>query len=189
MIRTTDLAHMIVRQSLRAGDWAVDATVGNGNDTRFLADLVGPQGRVFGFDVQSRALEEASAKLEGKPHVFLFQSGHEHLRARLPVTAQGRLSAVMFNLGYLPGSDKDVVTRADTTLAALRQSLELLKIGGIITLVLYPGHPGGAEEVSAVRTYSVGLSQNYAVQHVERPNATEAVPSLLVIEKVRSDHD
>lgn len=38
------------------GDTVIDATAGNGHDTVFLAQLVGRQGRVWAFDVQSSAL-------------------------------------------------------------------------------------------------------------------------------------
>jgi hypothetical protein len=43
-----------------------------------------------------------------------------------------------------------VITRGHTTLPALRQALELLSPGGLLTMVLYRGHPGGNEEAGAV---------------------------------------
>ena len=56
-------AHELVRRVLWPGDLAVDATVGNGQDTLFLADCVGPTGRVVGFDIQRAALDATLKRL------------------------------------------------------------------------------------------------------------------------------
>jgi predicted methyltransferase len=166
---------------LKPGDWAVDATVGNGHDTLWLAQQVGPQGCVFGFDVQEAALAAATRRLEGFTQVSFYQCGHEHLATRLPPTSQGRITAVMFNLGYLPGTTHDIKTCAPSTLAALDQALDFLAIGGIITLILYPGHTGGAEEAAAVRSRSDQLSPAFVVTRHVRLNARAPAPELIAI--------
>ena len=51
----SDQAKERVAAVLLPGDAAVDATMGNGGDLLFLAEQVGADGRVFGFDVQSEA--------------------------------------------------------------------------------------------------------------------------------------
>lgn len=186
MLRATEHAQLLVRDVLREGDWAVDATAGNGHDTVFLAGIVGPTGRVFGFDVQEAAVHAASVRLSGLPQVSLIHCGHELLAERLPPDAQGRIAAVMFNLGYLPGGSKAVTTCAETTLAALYQALVLLKPGGIVTLVLYPGHPGGREEANAVRDHGRCLGPSFAVTHSVRLNTIEPAPELLCIERTRA---
>ena len=124
MIRATELAQLVLRQTIKPGDWAVDATVGNGHDTLFLAQRVGPPGRVFGFDVQAAALASAAERVLGLDQITLFHAGHEHLAERLPAEAKGRLAAAMFNLGYLPGGSHEIVTRTQTTLAGLSQALD-----------------------------------------------------------------
>jgi len=48
---------------VKEGDTVVDATCGNGNDTAFLASLVGENGRVFGFDIQDKAIANTTKKL------------------------------------------------------------------------------------------------------------------------------
>ena len=141
MLRATDLAHHFIRQVLQPGAIAVDATVGNGHDTVFLAELVGAAGRVVGFDIQANALTAAAARVANFPQVELIAAGHEQLDARLPEMARGRLQAAMFNLGYLPGGDKDIATRGETTIAGVQQALDHLVVGGAVTVVLYPGHP------------------------------------------------
>ncbi len=185
MLRTTEFAHYLVRQTLEPGDWAVDATVGNGHDTLFLAELVGPAGHVLGFDVQEAALAAAGRHVDGLSQVMLVHAGHETLSERLPEEGRERLSAVMFNLGYLPGADHDVTTNTDTTLAGLEQALANLSVGGLVTLVLYPGHPGGAEEADAVRSFAEDLPDDFAVAHYARINSKRPAPELLAIERRR----
>ena len=187
-MRATELAHVLVRQSVSAGDWAVDATVGNGHDTALLADLVGPTGRVFGFDIQEAAMAATAERVGNAPQLTLVHAGHEtlaeHITADGPADGHGRLAAVMFNLGYLPGAPKTITTRTETTLAGLEQALSHLRSSGLITLVLYPGHPGGAEEADAVRSYAQTLPQDFAVIHYARINSRRPAPELLAIERI-----
>ena len=56
----------------------------------------------------------------------------------------------MFNFGRLPGGDPRIVTKAASSLAAIRAGLELLKPGGIIAIALYYGGENGYEEKEAV---------------------------------------
>ena len=152
--RLTDLAWRAVSAVLRPGDWAVDATLGNGHDCLFLAERVGAVGRVFGFDVQDEALRASRCRLETAgllERVTLVHAGHEQMRACLPEGAAGRVGAGMFNLGYLPGGDKRTVTRPATTLAAVEQGFDLLRPGGLISLLIYVGHAGGPEELQALQ--------------------------------------
>ena len=82
--------------------------------------------QVIGFDIQQAALNAANARLIAAgldANVTLLSCGHERLGENLPPDWHGSVSAVMFNLGYLPGGDKRLITHADTTLAALQQAL------------------------------------------------------------------
>ena len=47
------LARDALLQAVNAGDTVVDATMGNGHDTLFLAEQVGPEGHVCAFDIQA----------------------------------------------------------------------------------------------------------------------------------------
>ncbi len=150
--RATELVHSWVQARLRAGDCAIDATAGNGHDTVFLAEIVGSAGRVHAFDLQAAAIEETERLLIEKglrERVDLIWASHDMLLPQLE-SLRAQVRVIMFNLGYLPGSDKAIVTQPDTTLAALQHSLELLLPGGLISLVLYLGHPGGQDEAEAV---------------------------------------
>lgn len=178
------LAHFFLRQYLRPGDRAVDATCGNGHDTLLLAELVGPTGKVWGFDIQPEALGATGARLTAagcSERVELMGGGHE----RLVDYVQEPVRAVVFNLGYLPGGDKGVITRPPSTLAALGQALQLLTPGGIVVVVIYPGHPGGAEEADAVEGWGARLpADQYPVWCSRQLNRSATAPYLLVIEKL-----
>jgi SAM-dependent methyltransferase len=161
----------------------VDATCGNGNDTCLLAELVGPTGKVWAFDTQEPAIEATDAALRSagvRERVELVPEGHERLAAR--VTAP--VSAVVFNLGYLPGGDKGFVTRPESTRAALEQAGKLLGGGGLILAVVYTGHPGGDDEWSAVRTWAAALTpREFNVWQARQMNRSDAAPFLVVVEK------
>jgi SAM-dependent methyltransferase len=178
------LAHFFLRQYLRPGDRAVDATCGNGHDTLLLAGLVGPTGKVWGFDIQPEALGATGARLAAagcRGWVELIGAGHE----RLADYVQEPVRTVVFNLGYLPGGDKGVITRPPSTLAALDRSLQLLTPGGIVVIVIYPGHPGGAEEAAAVEGWGARLPvEKYSVWCSRQLNRAATAPYLLVIEKL-----
>ncbi|MEP0521092.1 MAG: class I SAM-dependent methyltransferase [Hyphomicrobiales bacterium] len=183
MMRATELAHLLMRRTLKSGDWALDATVGNGHDTVLLAESVGPSGRVFGFDLQATAIAATDKRVEGHSQVTLFQAGHERLSDYLPEDSQ--LAGIMFNLGYLPGASQEIITSADTTIAALGLALERLKVGGLLTLVLYPGHRGGDIETTAVRAFTKNLGRQFTAAQFMRFNSERPAPELLVIERTR----
>ena len=180
---TTALAHLFLREVVRPGDRVVDATCGNGHDTLFLAQLVGSGGKVWGFDIQEKAITATAASLEGagcREWVELCHIGHE----QLTTFVSGPVAVVVFNLGYLPGGDKGCVTRSGGTVAALGQALKLLASGGRICISLYTGHPGGMEEAEAVENWSAGLSpREYHVWCSRQMNRSSGAPYLIMVEK------
>ena len=178
--RATQLAHEVVSAAVRAGDSVVDATAGNGHDTLFLANLVGPEGLVFAMDLQAVALQATWNRLVDagvKERVSLINQGHEHLVRFCP---KG-IGAAMFNLGYFPSGDHSLITNQKTTLPALEQALFLLRDGGVLTCVCYPGHPGGAEEASAVAAWATALGDSYQVSLP--PDLPTDRPFLVAIKK------
>lgn len=170
------------------GGCAVDATVGNGHDTVFLARQVGPAGRVYGFDVQEAALTRARQRLAAaglQDRTVLYCAGHEALASTLPRGCHGHVHVVAFNLGYLPGGvDPVLVTRPETTIPALEQAVAVLAPGGLVTVVLYPGHAGGREEAEAVRCWAAaldpGIARTATYHLLNQPNDP---PRLIVVEK------
>jgi SAM-dependent methyltransferase len=171
--RLTARAKQLLAGVLSPGDIAVDATVGNGHDTLFLAQTVHPGGMVIGCDVQEAAITAtrarlAAAGLDGIARLHL--TGHERLAELVAPEHHGRVAAITFNLGYLPGGDKTLVTRAETTRAALQAAATLLRPGGLLSLLVYVGHPGGAAEHDAVRDWIDRMSAEFSV-HAERRDA------------------
>lgn len=182
-----DFAHILARRAVEEGGFAIDATVGNGHDTLFLAEQVGAEGRVLGFDVQSDALEEAHRRLESEnaaAPVRLLRAGHETMNEHLDENHGGRVDVVMFNLGYLPGSNHEITTQPGSTRTALGHAVELIRPGGVITIVAYTGHEGGREEAETVARYVSDLNaqrfRSLSYHFVNQPNDP---PELYVVQK------
>lgn len=177
------LSHHFLRGRVRPGDCAVDATCGNGRDTLLLAQLVGPDGRVWAFDVQEHAMAATRLRLEEAgclAQTELVLAGHE----RLAALVREPLRAVVFNLGYLPGGDRQVVTEPDKSVAALQQAAQLLAAGGIITVCVYTGHPGGTEEGAAVAGWGAALDpMRFNVWQSRQLNRPGTAPYLMVVER------
>ena len=178
------ISHWWLGEYLKPGMIAVDATAGNGHDTLFLANRVGPSGKVFAFDIQDKALKATSELL--KQHgladrVELVAAGHEHLLeyVRQPI------NAVVFNLGYLPGGDKTIITRPETTVEALKGGLELLVPGGLIVLTVYTGHPGGLNEWESLKELIVQLPKDkWHVVQLTFLNRSKILPFNIGIQKL-----
>ena len=64
--RVLSFARTLLQTAVKEGDYAVDATLGNGHDTCFLAEIVGDNGKVFGFDIQKEAIESSTTRLKEK---------------------------------------------------------------------------------------------------------------------------
>ena len=74
-------AHFI-KEQVQEGDFCIDATMGNGNDTLLLSRLCGSSGRVLSFDIQKQALTNTEALLnkEQLPKNYtLILDSHEHM--------------------------------------------------------------------------------------------------------------
>lgn len=185
-------AHKLIEERLAPGGRAVDATVGTGADTLFLARTAGPRGGVYGFDIQPEALKLAGDRLrraeeEGTPlaKATLLLRSHAEMTVALPKDWIGTVDAVMFNFGYLPAenADKRVITLPESSIAALEASLECLRPGGIVTAVLYPGHAGGDLEAQAVEAWASSVPRIKASAILYRQVQRATAPYVLALEK------
>jgi len=179
------MAQRWVAERVELGETVIDATAGGGVDTLQLALLVGPKGKVLAFDIQQEALNKTAHRLQcyeeqdklGK--VELIKDSHDNMSQ---YAAHG-VGAIMFNLGYFPGGDQQIITEPDSTLRALEQSLLLLRPGGILTCVLYPGHTGGDIEAEAVERWAAALPHEQANCVLYRQPQRPAAPYLVAVER------
>lgn len=177
-------SHTLLSDILSKGDIAVDATVGNGHDTLFLSQKVKDEGHVYGFDIQQLAIDNTKKRLDNHQchNVTLFHTGHENIGHYLDDTIQ--INGAIFNLGYLPSSDKSIITLFETTKQAIDWIINHLAPKGRCVLVLYYGHPGGNEEKEAVINYCATLPQDqFQVMTYQFINQRNCPPICLCIEK------
>lgn len=184
LMRALEFSHQLLAEIVEVGDIVVDGTMGNGHDTLFLRQLVGETGEVFAFDIQKEALVSTKKRLKEAAisfeNVHLILDSHENIQNYL----QKPLKGAIFNLGYLPTGDKNIITKKESTLASLKTLLPLLEKKGRLVLVLYYGHPGGEEEKEAVLDFSSSLNQKeFTVASYQFLNQVHQPPILLVIEK------
>jgi tRNA G37 N-methylase Trm5 len=177
-----EIARQLIRERARENETVIDATMGNGNDTLFLAQLVKEQGKVIAFDIQEQAIEKTKERLVSEgvaERVECRLASHEEM-ANLPC----KVGAIMFNLGYLPGGDKEVTTQAASTIRAIQSGLELLRKGGIMTIMVYWGHPAGEIEKHEVESFCQELDQRkFLVLKYQYVNQKNQAPFLLAIER------
>lgn len=189
MEQLTETVHRILSVALKPGDIAIDATAGNGHDTLFLANAVGPMGLVYAFDVQLPAIETTRRRVQsaGWENVRLIQADHADLVTNIPTEYRGQIAAVVFNLGYLPGSDKRFVTQTNTTTRAITQGLQRLKPQGVMTILAYTGHPGGLDEALAVERLLQTLSSKEFGVDYHIPKSPNAPRLSVVTRREKSD--
>lgn len=183
--RVLQYAQDLLAETIQPGDTVVDATAGNGYDTLFLAQLVGDDGQVYAFDVQKEAVNATLLRLldEGLEHrALVLNDGHENVAQYVTKP----VSAAVFNLGYLPGSDHEIITKPNTTVPAIEALLQLLTVGGVIVLVIYHGHAGGKEERDAVLQYVSNLPQKHVhVLQYQFLNQQNDPPFVVALQKVK----
>lgn len=180
-------ARELLQKTVETGDIAIDGTAGNGHDTLFLTTLVGKNGYIYSFDVQQKAIDATKERLvkhHAPPCVSLIHDGHEKIGDYLKKEHKGNISGAIFNLGYLPGSDKSIVTKAHTTIKAINTILLELKKEGILVLVIYHGHQEGKIEKEQLLKYVQSLPQEgYHVLKYAFINQKNDPPFIIAIEK------
>lgn len=189
MLRSTQIIKILLDHKLRDGSVVVDATMGNGKDTLFLCQKVLPKGKVFSFDIQQKAINNTlellrSENLENQfdSKIQCIHDSHENFRQYI----FEEVDVFMYNLGYLPGGDGSIITNPTTTIKSLELALEMLKVGGVISIIVYYGHAGGKEEKSAVEGFLGRISKvEFKVFQGIMPYSDHCPPIMYLIEKIR----
>ena len=185
MQRLTQNAHDWIADKLQRGDIVVDCTAGNGHDTCFLSRAVGPSGLVYAIDIQQSALNQTRYRLKSEgtgSNTKCILGSHANLHAILPREHSKNISAIMFNLGYLPSGDHNITTQPESTCHALSQSISIIKPGGRMTVIAYPGHSVGRTELFAVTTWLENDLPTTADFTIANPDHPENSPVLFLIE-------
>jgi hypothetical protein len=104
----------------------------------------------------------------------------------LPPETRGSAHAIVFNLGYLPGGDKSIVTTASSTLAALTTAMRWLAVDGLLAVTAYRGHPGGMKEANEVEQLLTNLPEEDFMVSMERPSPEPNAPVAYLVRKGRA---
>jgi len=182
--QTTELAMKIIRAYVEPGDTVVDATCGNGHDTLLLASM--DPARLYAFDVQEAAVRATTALLEANGYtrsiregrIIVKQLAHEEMAGFVVAPVK----AIVFNLGYLPGGDKTLTTRAKTTMAAVQDAMDFLQPDGLICITMYSGHNEGKREKESLLGFAEGLdAATWHTVFISMPNQKHNPPEILLI--------
>lgn len=182
-ITITEWVHKVLDSYISPGDICIDATMGKGNDTLFLCRKTGNEGKVIAFDIQEEALNLTKEKLKRNlVEARLIQDGHENMgNYAEPETVQ----CIMFNLGYLPGGDHSLATKAESSIQAFQEGFRLLKTGGIMSICIYSGGDSGFEERDQVLEFLKNLDdRQYFIVRQDFCNKSNCPPMPVFIIKL-----
>ncbi|KAL5705796.1 hypothetical protein ACHQM5_024047 [Ranunculus cassubicifolius] len=188
--KSSQFAHSVWQKLIQKGDTLIDATCGNGHDTLALTKMVSTQGGgwVYAIDIQKSAIDNTTSLLNSneeeipKENVKLFQICHSRMEEIVPKESVVRV--VAFNLGYLPGGDKSIITVPERTLEALKAASRLVESGGVISVLVYVGHSGGREEYETVMGFAAGLPvENWVCSKFEMVNRPLAPVNLFIYKR------
>lgn len=178
-MRVTDLVKIIIDQKKDA-KIAVDMTVGKGNDSKYILKNTKVE-RLYGFDIQKEA-EIESKNLIGKDPRFIF---HLASHDKIDKYIKESLDLAIYNLGYLPGGNKEITTQYQSTIKSLEKTLDLLNKEGMIILTIYPGHPAGKVESEELEKFLAKIDpKKYAIMKLSYQNRPKNPPYIIVIQKI-----
>ena len=170
------ISHYIIDQFLENKNIAIDATLGNGYDTDFLSKKFT---KVYSFEIQEEACRNYSERKN--KNVIVINNSHHLLKRYI---TEESVDCVMYNLGFLPGGNKEITTMSETSLSSIIEGLKLLNNGGLMTICLYRGHDEGKEEENVIIPYLKELPKSkFGVMYHEFLNRSEDAPILIVIER------
>ena len=183
------LAHNYWKSLLKPGDHAVDATCGNGKDLLVLAQAVVDSnnlisGQVYALDLQPQALENAQNYIASQnPTLLNCIQWFSQCHSQFPVMSKAP-KLVVYNLGFLPGSDKTLTTLWPTTYLSITNACKLIAVGGVISVSVYTGHFQGLEESENLMKFVASLNpREWSVSCHSWPNRVHC-PYLLLLKKL-----
>lgn len=166
--------HKYINNLINNNDTVVDMTAGNGNDTLFLCSKAK---KVFAFDIQDQAIINTRERCINYNNLELIKDTHSNV----DLYVKDKIKLFIFNLGYLPYSDFNIITKADETLIAFKKAYNLCSDDGYIVITFYIGHQGGKEEYYKLLKYITDNKLNILTTYRENKKADE--PITLIIKK------
>mgnify|MGYP006277399179 CR=1 FL=1 len=185
LMQGVEFSHWAFNKFIENNQVFVDATCGNGNDTIFLADNVSSGGKIYAFDIQKEAIEITKNKFKKSKYnndIEYINDGHEKIDKYISEKVDG----IIYNLGYLPGSEHNIKTEKDTTIKSLEKAVDIIDDNGLIVIVIYTEHEGGELEKEAILDYTTNLDyKTFNVMHYHFINQKKNPPEVVVIKKRR----
>jgi rRNA methyltransferase len=176
--KTTDLVKEILKREKNI-NIAVDMTAENGNDSLFILEELHPK-MLFAFDIQKEA-KKNTEKLIGKIENFKFiLDSHTNIDKYI----KDEINLAIYNLGYLPRADKNITTKANSTLESLKKLINLISKNGKIIITVYPGHKEGLLESQCLKNYLDSLDQkDFVVLKLAYKNQKNNPPYVYLVGK------
>lgn len=175
MKSAVEISHAFLKPALHKQAVCLDATMGNGKDTRFFLN----QGvrKVVAFEIQPNVFQKTVNEIKDT-RLEAYCLSHIFIKDKINTL----LDAAIFNFGYCPGSDSGITTQADSSLDAVKQALDCLKIKGRMVLVMY-SHEEGIKEAEWISSYLSGLDSFFYSVWMLKPMNAHNSPWIIAIEK------
>lgn len=116
-------------------DVAIDATLGNGYDAIYLSNYYK---RVIGIDIQELAIKRSNEKTKDIKNIEIYLDDFNN------IDKYKYANLIIFNLGFLPGSNKKIKTQDYTSESAILKAYSILD--GLLLVACYIQHEGGYDE-------------------------------------------
>lgn len=177
--RTREVVELLAPMYLEDNSTVCDFTLGNGYDSLFLLRQI-KKGFLYGFDIQKEAINNSRQ--------LLTETGFENFKLILDSHAnvldyvREKIDLGIYNLGYLPGGDKSLITKGDSTVKSISGALKILNPGKALIITAYKGHKGAMEEYESVMGYVSSLDQReYSVMNINFPNQRNNPPEVITV--------
>ncbi len=195
-VTQTALAHSLWAEVIQPyGDVVIDATAGNGKDSLILSKMLFPddsdgavatqedsvdknQTQLISIDIQQLACVNTKLLLEENLNSNIFNNNVQVMHkshAPMPSLPKESVGLICYNLGYLPGADKEAQTQMTTSIYSLADSALLIRSGGLLSVMSYPGN--GWKEHSAVSYFMEGLAMFTSRSEDGWRGFVDAIPS------------
>lgn len=159
MFKIVEFSHYLIKEFINRNQnnnlLCIDATCGMGNDSLFIVKNINQSSTLICYDIQEVAINSTKELLKNYNNVVYNLQSHESFN-------EESADLIIYNLGYLPNTDKVVKTNSSTTLKSLENALRITnnKNDYLIIIVLYPGHQEGLLESQVIDNYCYNLSSS-----------------------------